>query len=430
MSALLRPMLVSNVLLVLAALCMGALHLAVTRGWARPRGAVRALRLTVLLALALPCALVLLPSALPIRVQALVVAAGADAQATLAQAVPALLRKTGGGGLPWLLLAEAAILLGVAFALWRGSGYVRLVLRVRQRPLIRRIGRVELRLGEEGSVPASVRLPGRAVVLLPEPLLLLPPDLRIALAHELEHHRRGDAAWALADTLLRALFFWNPALHLLSRLADGWQELACDDAVISFRRVSPGAYAACLVRSAERALRPHLSPATVGMAAHGSTNLRKRVDRMFTNRSEKSWPVKLATGAAVLCLGATALAAAGSGGTRTHGELSKAAIQETIRAHASAVKGCYEKAVRESPGLHGKLVVRFVIGQSGAVKSAEAATVELSGPSPKSTLPEMAKRAGDQVSSCVISAVKGWRFPAPSGGGEVTVAYPFTFVAE
>jgi hypothetical protein len=425
---LVRSVLVSNALLLLSCLFTGALHLGATCGWAPARGAVRALRGTVVLALGLPFAQLLFQGALPVRFRALAVAAGTGAQARLAGTVPEILRPSGGGDSPWLVLAAALSMVGVALALWRAVGYARLISQVRARPLLRRVGRVELRLAEEGWGPASVRLPDRAVVLLPEPLLLSPEDLRIALGHELEHHRRGDAAWAVIDTLLRALFFWNPALHLLSRFAGEWQELACDDALLARRRVSPGAYAACLVRTAERALRPTLSPATVGMAAHRSTTLRKRVDRMFKHRAEKSWAVKLATGTAVLGLSASALAAgAAVNEPQTHGELSKAAIQQTIRSHLSAVKGCYEQALEAQPELHGKLVVHFVIGVTGAVRSAEASTVDLSGPSPESTtVPETVKDAGDRVSSCVVTAVKGWTFPRPQGG-EVTVSYPFQF---
>lgn len=446
---LLRSVLISNALLLLAWVFMGALHLGVMRGWAPARSAVRGLRGTVWLALVLPLAPLLLNGSMPVRMEALAVA-GAVAQSTLARAVPDLLRASGGHS-RWLLFVCGIGLAGVALALWRGIGYARLISQVRARPLLRRMGRVELRLAEEGWGPASVRLPGRAVVLLPEPLLLSPEDLRIALGHELEHHRRGDALWAVVDTLLRALFFWNPALHLLSRLASEWQELACDDALISRRRVSPGAYAACLVRTAERALRPTLSPATVGMAAHRNTTLRKRVERMFKHRSEKSWAVKLATGVAVLGLSASALAAGTAvNEATTQGELSKVEIQQTIRSHVSAVKGCYEQVLAGQPDLHFRLVVRFVIGVTGAVRSAEVSTVNVSGneipwpltgqvpsaadstgnlpgPSSKSTsVPGTVKDASDRVSSCVVSAMKGWTFPAPHGGA-VTVSYPFQF---
>jgi hypothetical protein len=34
-----------------------------------------------------------------------------------------------------------------------------------------------------------------------------------------------------------------------------------------------------------------------------------------------------------------------------------------------------------------------------------------------------------RVESCVVSAVKRWDFPKPTGGGIAIVSYPFNFVA-
>jgi hypothetical protein len=33
----------------------------------------------------------------------------------------------------------------------------------------------------------------------------------------------------------------------------------------------------------------------------------------------------------------------------------------------------------------------------------------------------------DAVEQCIIDRIKTWKFPAPAGGGVVTVNYPFIF---
>ena len=54
--------------------------------------------------------------------------------------------------------------------------------------------------------------------------------------------------------------------------------------------------------------------------------------------------------------------------------------------------------------------MRFMIDPSGIVKVAVRASSDI--PSAK-------------VEGCILDAVKRWTFPAPDGGGLVTVTYPF-----
>jgi len=92
--------------------------------------------------------------------------------------------------------------------------------------------------------------------------------------------------------------------------------------------------------------------------------------------------------------------------------LSRDLIRRVIREHVNEVRYCYERALQSSPGLWGKVQVRFVINASGSVQ--QTAVIE-------NTL------GGDAVASCVSGRVKSWRFPRPRGGGVVIVSYPFIF---
>ena len=55
-----------------------------------------------------------------------------------------------------------------------------------------------------------------------------PAEQRLALAHELAHHRRGDLFADLAALLVLALHWFNPIAHRAYRAFRVDQEQACD----------------------------------------------------------------------------------------------------------------------------------------------------------------------------------------------------------
>jgi hypothetical protein len=92
------------------------------------------------------------------------------------------------------------------------------------------------------------------------------------------------------------------------------------------------------------------------------------------------------------------------------GSLDPAIIHRVVRRHTSKIRYCYAKVLQKDPNANGKLSVQFIIGDTGAVKT--AAIQRASG------IPEL-----DQ---CVTGVFFGMHFPAPVGG-YVTVHYPFVF---
>jgi TonB family protein len=93
------------------------------------------------------------------------------------------------------------------------------------------------------------------------------------------------------------------------------------------------------------------------------------------------------------------------------GSLSADVIRRVVRRHLGEVRFCYEQALNSQPDLRGTVSVRWIISPTGSVT-----TSTVSG----STL------GSSRVESCVASAVRRWTFPAPDGGGLVSVTYPFT----
>ncbi|MBI5494270.1 MAG: AgmX/PglI C-terminal domain-containing protein [Deltaproteobacteria bacterium] len=94
------------------------------------------------------------------------------------------------------------------------------------------------------------------------------------------------------------------------------------------------------------------------------------------------------------------------------GSLDKEIIRRVIRENIQQIKYCYERELTRSPGLAGKVGVKFVIGAQGNVQSAVVAESTLNNKS---------------AESCVTGKVRGWIFPKPKGGGIVIVTYPFIF---
>ncbi len=94
------------------------------------------------------------------------------------------------------------------------------------------------------------------------------------------------------------------------------------------------------------------------------------------------------------------------------GDLDKAIIRRHIRKKLKQIKYCYEKQLLVRPDLEGTVVTTFTISGKGAVISVQARGI-----------------GNTKVETCVAAAIKSIHFPAPTGGGLVSVRYPFIFRA-
>jgi TonB family protein len=94
------------------------------------------------------------------------------------------------------------------------------------------------------------------------------------------------------------------------------------------------------------------------------------------------------------------------------GALAKEEIRRVIRANISEVRECYLSGLDRGTAGPGKVAVKFVIADTGAVCAARIG---------ESTVPDVA------VGNCIVRAATRWQFPPPSGGGVVIVTYPFVF---
>lgn len=114
--------------------------------------------------------------------------------------------------------------------------------------------RVELLAGDAVSVPSAIGF-FRPAVILPPWLLeeLSSAEIRQVLIHELSHLRRRDDWTNLLQRIIKALFFFHPAVWWMESRLSLEREMACDDAVLA-ESSSARDYAECLARVAEKSL--------------------------------------------------------------------------------------------------------------------------------------------------------------------------------
>jgi beta-lactamase regulating signal transducer with metallopeptidase domain len=114
------------------------------------------------------------------------------------------------------------------------------------------IRHVTLLTSEQIRVPAAIGFL-RPAILLPAWALtdLDPAEMNAVLLHELAHLRRWDDWTNLAQQVLRALFFFQPAVWWIGRSLAMEREMACDDLALAAAS-DPAAYARCLVSVAEK----------------------------------------------------------------------------------------------------------------------------------------------------------------------------------
>jgi hypothetical protein len=97
------------------------------------------------------------------------------------------------------------------------------------------------------------------------------------------------------------------------------------------------------------------------------------------------------------------------------GSLDKEIVRRVVKRRSAQVRFCYERALRTSPDLEGRVSVKFVIEAAGTVSASTAtATAGMS----------------TAVANCVAAVFKSMRFPAAGAGGAAIVTYPLVFRAD
>ena len=89
-------------------------------------------------------------------------------------------------------------------------------------------------------------------------------------------------------------------------------------------------------------------------------------------------------------------------------------IQTIVMARRDEARACYDKGLKDHPGIEGDLTVKFVIDPQGVVSEAVV-------DSGKSTINE------PSVGACITDIIKKIKFAPSKGGFETRANYPFNF---
>lgn len=151
---------------------------------------------------------------------------------------------------------------------------------------------VSLCTSERVKVPAAIGLFARVIVVPRWVLEDLPPEeLKQILLHEIAHLRRCDDWTNLLQQVIKAVFFFHPAVWWIERKVSLEREMACDDAVLE-KTQSPRAYAECLQHLAERTLLRRslaLAQAALGRVRQTSARFAQILDTRQRRGSNPGW---------------------------------------------------------------------------------------------------------------------------------------------
>ncbi len=131
-------------------------------------------------------------------------------------------------------------------------------------------------------------------------------ELNQIVLHELAHLRRWDDWTNLAQKVVKALFFFHPAVWWIEKRLSLEREMACDDAVIA-ETASPRAYAECLAHLAEKTLMQRsvaLAQAALGRIRQTSLRVAQILDVNRPTGVGRAWKpaVSLVAGFAIVCV--------------------------------------------------------------------------------------------------------------------------------
>jgi hypothetical protein len=208
---------------------------------------------------------------------------------------------------------------GIGFLVVRTGLRARALSRLlEQAPRLRTLGRLTIVSLSEIKTPFSFRSLRRSYVAIPETMLDRPRDLRVALAHEIEHIRARHTRDAILGEFLGNLF--APAGPLWKSVFTELHELSCDENVIGRARISSHEYASCLVRVAEAALEEGATRAGTACMATDFGNpkrlksfLRRRMEMLTEYGLPKTSPLPLrALGTAAILFSVTLAFSAGA----------------------------------------------------------------------------------------------------------------------
>lgn len=152
--------------------------------------------------------------------------------------------------------------------------------------VIHKNGRVHIVASDQVSVPFTTLGLRHYYVVVPITMLSHSEQMRIAIAHEIQHIRHGDVAWEYIWSVLHPLLFWNPAFLMFRKRLNILRELICDAALLQRTSFSKRRYCETLISVARSMSTARNSSSTLTvpfvepkrhLARRGQSNLEYRI---------------------------------------------------------------------------------------------------------------------------------------------------------
>jgi beta-lactamase regulating signal transducer with metallopeptidase domain len=138
-----------------------------------------------------------------------------------------------------------------------------------------------IRLIDEEMGPVALGL-RRKLIVLPRSILHLDHQaLKAVLAHEIAHHDRRDLVWIALASALKAIAWFNPLAHLISRALIAAREDGTDDWAVRRTSNDPFAYAQALLQSARMVATPQ------PLGAAGAHPMGRRLQRLLDGHAAR-----------------------------------------------------------------------------------------------------------------------------------------------
>jgi hypothetical protein len=100
-----------------------------------------------------------------------------------------------------------------------------------------------------------------------------------------------------------------------------------------------------------------------------------------------------------------------TGSPDAEGGLSKEQIMRVVRAHAAAIRYCYDKELQRAPHLAGRIDIAWTVRANGTVDRARIAKSAMNNPA---------------VEGCMVRTLKSWQFPK-ADADTIIQSFPFFF---
>ena len=108
-------------------------------------------------------------------------------------------------------------------------------------------------------------------------------SLEMILTHELAHIKRCDYLINFLQNMLKAIFFFHPLFHFVSRNLTSEREHICDDWVVDMTK-QRGRYAECIIGLLEKTLYKPLNPSVTIAMAERKRDIPRRIEMIMDKK--------------------------------------------------------------------------------------------------------------------------------------------------